>query len=109
MTAISLVGSQVPAVLTVLLVIYFIVKRTWYDLALLILAVGGAQILDELVKAIVHRSRPVLPNPVLTAIGFSFPSGHAMGSFAVTFSTRKTKSHVHARIISAPTITCRLK
>jgi membrane-associated phospholipid phosphatase len=35
------------------------------------------------VKQMVHRSRPIWPDPVAHASGFSFPSGHAGGSAAV--------------------------
>jgi membrane-associated phospholipid phosphatase len=41
--------------------------------------VGGA-ILDQLLKAIFRRPRPTFAKPIIEAHGFSFPSGHAMGS-----------------------------
>jgi membrane-associated phospholipid phosphatase len=41
--------------------------------------VGGA-LLDGMLKQIFHRPRPVWDEPAFTARGFSFPSGHAMGS-----------------------------
>jgi undecaprenyl-diphosphatase len=44
---------------------------------------GGAA-LNALVKAAVHRARPVLPEPVAHAGGLSFPSGHAQ-SVVVAF------------------------
>lgn len=42
----------------------------------------GALALDELVKAAVRRHRPALAHPVAHATGFSFPSGHSLGSAA---------------------------
>jgi len=44
-------------------------------------ALGG--LLDTAVKVAVDRSRPSLVAPVATAMGKSFPSGHAMGSTVV--------------------------
>ncbi|MCU1373174.1 MAG: hypothetical protein JWO68_460 [Actinomycetia bacterium] len=46
---------------------------------LLVTPLGGG-IVDTLVKAAVDRPRPVLDHPVATALGKSFPSGHAMSS-----------------------------
>src|SRR5207244_443099 len=52
----------------------------WPDLLLLIVAVGGAQLLISLFKVVFHRARPTFTDPVTTAQGFSFPSGHSMGA-----------------------------
>lgn len=46
---------------------------------LIVTSLGGG-IVDTLVKAAVDRPRPVVDHPVATAIGKSFPSGHAMSS-----------------------------
>ena len=35
-------------------------------------------VLTQVVKALVARLRPVVPDPVATAAGNSFPSGHAL-------------------------------
>jgi undecaprenyl-diphosphatase len=40
----------------------------------------GGGLLDTVVKEVVNRARPSLVNPVATAHGKSFPSGHAMSS-----------------------------
>lgn len=40
----------------------------------------GAGLLGALAKLAVGRVRPVLPDPVATATGLSFPSGHALNS-----------------------------
>jgi membrane-associated phospholipid phosphatase len=37
-------------------------------------------LLNELVKVLVHRARPVLTDPVVHADGASFPSGHAQAA-----------------------------
>ncbi len=41
---------------------------------------AGGGILNVALKELVDRARPSLPDPVATASGLSFPSGHAMGS-----------------------------
>jgi undecaprenyl-diphosphatase len=43
-------------------------------------AVAGGGLLDVALKAVFHRTRPTWDAPLLTAKGWSFPSGHAMGS-----------------------------
>src|SRR5690242_59525 len=43
-------------------------------------ALLGGGLLDGLLKQIFHRPRPTWDVPIITAQGFSFPSGHAMGS-----------------------------
>jgi undecaprenyl-diphosphatase len=46
--------------------------------AVVTVVVGG--ILSGLLKVLVARSRPAFPEPVATSGGYSFPSGHALGS-----------------------------
>ena len=41
---------------------------------------GGGAVLNAAVKLLVDRSRPVVPYPIATALGKSFPSGHTMSS-----------------------------
>jgi undecaprenyl-diphosphatase len=53
-------------------------------LAVFVLAVrAGSQLLSTGLKAAVDRARPVFDVPVDTALGASFPSGHALGAAAV--------------------------
>ncbi len=83
MTLISLAGAQIPVIATIILILYFLWRRNWYELLLFVLVVGGAQIADTLFKLLFHRLRPTFPDPFSSAVGYSFPSGHAMG--AMTF------------------------
>lgn len=46
--------------------------------ALVTMVIGG--VLGVVLKLIVERSRPAFPEPVATAGGYSFPSGHALNS-----------------------------
>jgi membrane-associated phospholipid phosphatase len=57
-----------------------IVRKSWYQLLALALAVGGGSLLNILLKHFFHRQRPVLVNPFVTLSSFGFPSGHTMGS-----------------------------
>lgn len=41
-------------------------------------------VLGVVLKQLVHRARPSFPDPVAAAGSFSFPSGHALGSFLGT-------------------------
>ena len=55
--------------------------RSRYRLALYLLVTGvGALVIDPMLKHTVGRLRPVVADPVATATGGSFPSGHAFES-----------------------------
>ena len=53
-------------------------RRQWLSLATWIVALGGGELLNLLLKAIVVRPRPVFAHPWLLARTSSFPSCHAM-------------------------------
>ncbi len=48
-----------------------------------VVAVLGSGVIDTVLKDVVRRSRPALPHPVAEASGYSFPSGHALGTMVV--------------------------
>ena len=48
--------------------------------AYLVVTVVGGSLVDTAVKLLVDRPRPVVDHPLDTAVGTSFPSGHAMAS-----------------------------
>ncbi|WP_285100721.1 phosphatase PAP2 family protein [Promicromonospora sp. MEB111] len=54
--------------------------RTWWAVSTILAAWG----LSNLLKELVRRTRPVLDQPVESAGGFSFPSGHAANTAAMT-------------------------
>src|SRR5256885_5867173 len=67
------------AIATVLLVV-----RRRYRLAVFLVVSGaGELVLDPALKAAVGRLRPVVPHPIATGGGDSFPSGHSLGSIVV--------------------------
>ena len=55
--------------------------RRWSLLLGWAFALIGAGELNVILKGIFRRLRPQLPDPWVTPSGWSFPSGHAMGSF----------------------------
>lgn len=63
----------------VLTVVYLIRGRRRHATWLVVTAFGGAA-LGAALKGVVGRARRSLPDPVATAPGLSFPSGHALGA-----------------------------
>jgi len=80
MLVVSFMGSYVIVVASLLLGAILAWRRCWYDLSTLVLAVAGGELINLLLKALFARDRPTFPDPLVTAIGASFPSGHAMAS-----------------------------
>ena len=66
-------------VLTVIALMYLIHGERHHATWLVVTVFGGAA-LGFALKEIVGRVRPALPDPVSTAPGLSFPSGHALGA-----------------------------
>ena len=54
-------------------------ERDKWGILFFLIAVGGGGLLTKLLKNLYERERPSI-NPEIDAIGFSFPSGHSMGS-----------------------------
>jgi undecaprenyl-diphosphatase len=84
-TIMTIIGG--PAGLAVLLTIIGIVlavRRRWRWLIYLAVSAGGGSILNLELKRYFARARPVAAEMLRRANGYSFPSGHAMGS-AVAF------------------------
>jgi membrane-associated phospholipid phosphatase len=62
------------------LVLFFVWKRWWPSLVMLIVAVPGGMVLNEWLKVLVHRQRPFLDGPFVDWSGYSFASGHTIGA-----------------------------
>ena len=75
---VSLLGSEVLAVLMVVLVIVFGWQRRWGAVVGLLVTVVGAQMLNNVLKDWFERTRPAPVEGLIPAQAFSFPSGHAM-------------------------------
>ena len=81
MEVLEVVGSVVVYGPVFALVALWLVRQGLPRLALfVVVTVGAGPLLNRLVKALVDRSRPVLPDPVAQAEGLSFPSGHAQSA-----------------------------
>jgi len=65
--------------LTLIALVYLVRGERHHATWLVVTVFGGAG-LGLALKVIVGRARPVLPDPVSTAPGLSFPSGHALGA-----------------------------
>jgi undecaprenyl-diphosphatase len=86
MKALSTIGSApVYIVLFAVIAGWLIWRRLPRLAAFVLVTVIGSSLLNALVKAAVHRARPVLSDPVAHANGLSFPSGHAQSAM-VAFS-----------------------
>jgi undecaprenyl-diphosphatase len=84
-TIMTIIGG--PAGLAVLLTIIGIIlaiRRRWRWLIYLAVTAGGGALLNLELKRYFARARPIAAEMLRRANGYSFPSGHAMGS-AVAF------------------------
>ena len=62
------------------LVLFFVWKRSWPSLVMLIIAVPGGMLLNEWLKLVVHRQRPFVEGPYVDWSGYSFASGHTIAA-----------------------------
>ena len=85
--AVTLLGEPVLVTLGAAVLAFVLWRRGHGRLALYVaVARLGAIVLSQGLKLVVDRARPVFDEPVATALGASFPSGHALGS-AVFWTT----------------------
>ncbi|WP_235988977.1 phosphatase PAP2 family protein [Aquibacillus kalidii] len=63
----------------VIILLWFRGKDKW-GIAAFVAANAGGALITKILKEFYDRGRPSI-NPEIDAIGFSFPSGHSMGSF----------------------------
>lgn len=79
--AVSLVGSPVAMTALAFLVVGVLAAQRRRLMAVGgIVAQGGGAIINETLKQLIHRPRPLGAQPYLYGHSWSFPSGHAMGS-----------------------------
>jgi undecaprenyl-diphosphatase len=60
--------------------IVLLTRRRYRVAAYLAVTAIGAPVLDPILKALIGRLRPVVPNPIAYGGGNSFPSGHSLDS-----------------------------
>lgn len=85
----SWVGSGIPLTVIVLVIstVFFIFLKYRSELIFYVFVVLGSYGLNEVLKSLFHRDRPIL-HRLAEAGGFSFPSGHSM--IAVAFYSALT-------------------
>ncbi|MFB6809493.1 phosphatase PAP2 family protein [Streptomyces sp. NPDC056387] len=71
-------GPLTMRLLVAALVVWLLRRRAWRLAAWAACTATAGGLVGLLVKNVVERARPHLPDPVAHAPGFSFPSGHAM-------------------------------
>lgn len=76
----SYAGYELVILLSVALGVLWLARRRWYELSLLVLAVGGGGLLNLLLKGFFGRERPTFDEPLGIFSGNSFPSGHTMSA-----------------------------
>ncbi len=81
MKTLSTIGSAPVYIAVFAAIAGWLLWRRRRRLALfVVVTLIGSSLLNALAKLMVHRARPVLPDPVAHQSGLSFPSGHAQGA-----------------------------
>ncbi|GAA2371904.1 hypothetical protein Cme02nite_63550 [Catellatospora methionotrophica] len=80
--AITDLGSAVALTVAAVIAVAAVAWRTrsWYPVVLGVLTLGVLQLIVYAIKEIIGRDRPNPPDQVVTAAGYSFPSGHSASS-----------------------------
>lgn len=76
-------GGPLVVILAVVTTLLLAWRRWWLHLAAWLVALGGGEVLNVVLKQLFQRPRPVFAHPlagVLVDNEYSFPSGHALGS-----------------------------
>jgi undecaprenyl-diphosphatase len=77
----SRIGSPVSMTIVAVIGGLYLLIRRWPTLFVTwVAAFAGGGLLERVLKAVVHRSRPPYGTQYLNGTSFSFPSGHAMSS-----------------------------
>jgi membrane-associated phospholipid phosphatase len=74
-------GQTIAVVFMVVLGLYWLWKRHWYEISMLLIGVTGGTIWFFLLSNLLGRHRPIFPDPLLAPLpGPGFPSGHSITS-----------------------------
>lgn len=79
-------GFVVVSAVTAILLGLFVYKKEYYRAVLIALCMGGALMLNLILKSVFERARPDLWDKLVHESSYSFPSGHAMMSAALGFA-----------------------
>lgn len=81
---ITALGSlETVAPLGLIVAVYYGWKQHWFRVGVWLTALLGGFALNQLLKALFARPRPVFENPLLLESSYAFPSGHAMESLVL--------------------------
>jgi membrane-associated phospholipid phosphatase len=74
-------GQTIAVVFMVLLALYWLWKRRWYEISMLLIGVTGGTLWFEVLSTGFGRHRPIFSDPLIPALpGPGFPSGHSMNA-----------------------------
>ena len=73
-------SSESIGMVLLALVLFFVWKRWWPSLVMLLVAVPCGMLLNEWLKLAVHRDRPFVEAAFVDWSGYSFASGHTIGA-----------------------------
>ena len=79
----ALGASEAFFVISATIAVALIAERRPALLVGWLVATAGTGILNATLKELFRRARPALPDPLHAFTGWSFPSGHAMGTLAI--------------------------
>jgi undecaprenyl-diphosphatase len=82
--AIDFIGHEGMIVVGVLVAILFLQRQQWYYLIVWGIALVGGHFLNDQLKDMVARPRPVFEQMWITENTYGFPSGHAMTAILVS-------------------------
>lgn len=73
-------GVLAVSIYVSLLALYLLWRRNWIWLVFLVSVVPGGMLLNETMKHLFQRSRPIFDHALVTLPSYSFPSGHVAGA-----------------------------
>ena len=76
-------GVAFVAATGIALTAFMAARRRWRDMWVVIIGLGGAALLNIILKLLFERVRPDLWEQLVVETSFSFPSGHSMASAAL--------------------------
>lgn len=101
LTVTHLGGVAGVIVITAALIGALVYKKKYRYALLVGLGVGGAALINIIMKLFFERTRPDLWEQLVVETSFSFPSGHSMASAALAFSIIAVFWHTKYRVLAA--------
>jgi undecaprenyl-diphosphatase len=83
MILISHLGATPALILTGVITGWLLARRHFVDGLMLVISVGGAEVIVDVLKALFSRPRPAIFPPLAVETTYSFPSGHTMVAVAL--------------------------